>query len=569
MKNISLAARYRPQTFADVAGQSFITAVLSRAAAENRCAPAYLLSGTRGVGKTTIARIFAKALNCVNAPTAEPCNVCEQCRKITQGIHVDVNEIDGASNNSVDDARSLREHIGYAPMEGRYKVFIVDEAHMLTRHAFNALLKTLEEPPANVVFIFATTEAHKFPVTIISRCQHFIFKHLPEAGIEAHLLKVLKNENISFEDRAIKLIARRAAGSVRDGMSLLDQALAFGGESLTESSARNVLGLAGQEALGNLVECIAARDCRGVAGLARDILNQGVDIGFFLRELAGIWRVLFLLLEAGEAALPALELTEDEARHRLREAGKFTSAHVHAAWQMTLETQRQIIHSPEPGSALELLLLNLAMLPRLIPVGLLPSPVGETGAPGLQNFPQGAGCEPDPVPVSEKARAWTPTHDLPIERDFTPPAASAEIPPITRSASPEAPPSETVPAEGSFAPVVEKADSLARLSVDSFIDICAAKFSSPVLLRNVRLDIKGDEIIMSIPSTTLYEQMLGYSAELEALAAEYSKQRLKLRIVPPEREPKTEAELIAEFEQREELAPLKRIMKAKVQRVIP
>ena len=162
MKKLSLAARYRPQTFAEVAGQDMVKTVLSRAAAEDKVAAAYLLSGTRGVGKTTIARIFAKALNCEHAPTAEPCNECAQCRKITQGSHVDVAEIDGASNNSVEDARALRETIGYAPMEGRYKVFIIDEAHMLSRSAFNALLKTLEEPPARVVFIFATTEAHKF-----------------------------------------------------------------------------------------------------------------------------------------------------------------------------------------------------------------------------------------------------------------------------------------------------------------------------------------------------------------------------------------------------------------------
>ena len=164
MKHLSLAARYRPQTFAQVAGQDTVKAVLSRAAAEGRPAPAYLLSGTRGVGKTTIARIFAKALNCEHGPAPEPCNQCEQCRKITQGAHVDVAEIDGASNNSVEDVRALRENIGYAPMEGRYKIFIVDEAHMLSRNAFNALLKTLEEPPENVVFIFATTEAHKFPI---------------------------------------------------------------------------------------------------------------------------------------------------------------------------------------------------------------------------------------------------------------------------------------------------------------------------------------------------------------------------------------------------------------------
>ena len=209
--------------------------------------PAYLLSGTRGVVKTTIARIFAKALNCVHAPTGEPCNQCEQCRRITMGNHVDVVEIDGASNRGIDDARRLREAIAYAPMEGRYKVFIIDEAHMLTRESFNALLKTLEEPPPRATFILATTEAHKFPITIVSRCQHFIFKAIPEAELVAHLTRVLNKEGIPFEENAVRLLARRAAGSVRDSMSLLGQTLALGGDHLTEASTRSVLGLAGQE----------------------------------------------------------------------------------------------------------------------------------------------------------------------------------------------------------------------------------------------------------------------------------------------------------------------------------
>ena len=280
MKHLSLAAKYRPQTFAQVAGQDMVKAVLSRAAAEDRVAAAYLLSGTRGVGKTTIARIFAKALNCRHAPGPEPCNQCDQCRKITQGSHVDVTEIDGASNNSVEDARALRENIGYAPMEGRYKVFIIDEAHMLSRSAFNALLKTLEEPPARVVFIFATTEAHKFPITIVSRCQHFVFRHLGEDALVQHLSQVLNKENVPFEEGAVRLIARRAAGSVRDSMSLLDQTLALGGDNLTSAVTREVLGLAGQELFADLFDALHARDCAAVSQLCAGLFRQGVDIGF-------------------------------------------------------------------------------------------------------------------------------------------------------------------------------------------------------------------------------------------------------------------------------------------------
>ncbi|WP_035067888.1 DNA polymerase III subunit gamma/tau [Nitratidesulfovibrio termitidis] len=387
MSNAPLTARYRPQTFAEVAGQETVKAILSRAAAEDRVAPAYLFSGTRGVGKTTIARILAKALNCEKAPTGEPCNTCEQCRKVVMGNHVDVVEIDGASNRGIEDARRLREAIGYAPMEGRYKVFIIDEAHMLTREAFNALLKTLEEPPPRVTFVLATTEPHKFPVTIISRCQHFTFKRLPENELEAHLVGVLTREGQDFDPAAVRLIARRAAGSVRDSMSLLGQVLALGGDRLTVEGARGVLGLAGQELFFEVMQALASQDCVAVSAVVRDLLDKGVDIGFFLRELAATWRNLFMLRQAGEAALPALDLPEEEARQWLEWAPKFEITHIHACWQMTLEGQRRVLTSLEPAMALELLLLNLAMLPRLVSLEQLSrgggaGPAGGSGMPG-------------------------------------------------------------------------------------------------------------------------------------------------------------------------------------------
>ncbi len=368
MSHVALTARYRPQTFAQVAGQETVKAILSRAALEGKVAPAYLLSGTRGVGKTTIARIFAKALNCAHGPTGEPCNECEQCRQITQGVHVDVVEIDGASNRGIDDARRLKEAIGYAPMEGRYKVFIIDEAHMLTKEAFNALLKTLEEPPARVTFILATTESHKFPITIVSRCQHFTFTRLAESELEAHLSNILTLEAVPFDAAAVKLIAKRAAGSVRDSMSLLGQVLALGEDSLTTDAVRGVLGLAGQDAFFSLMEALATQDCLAVATIVRDLLDKGVDIGFFLRELVSTWRTLFMLRQSGEAALTLLDFSEEEGAVWLAWARRFDTSLVHACWQMTLEGQRRVLTSLEPAMALELLLLNIAMLPRLMPL---------------------------------------------------------------------------------------------------------------------------------------------------------------------------------------------------------
>ncbi|MDR2893182.1 MAG: DNA polymerase III subunit gamma/tau [Deltaproteobacteria bacterium] len=370
MSHASLTTRYRPQTFADLAGQETLKAILSRAAAEDKVAPAYLFSGTRGVGKTTIARIFAKALNCRNpvqgSSGREPCNQCELCRSITLGSSVDVVEIDGASNRGIDDVRRLKESVGYAPMESRYKIFIIDEAHMLSREAFNALLKTLEEPPARVTFIMATTEPHKFPVTIVSRCQHYVFKRLSDAELETHLKKVLAFEKQSYEDAALRLLTRRAAGSVRDGMSMLGQVLALGGQTLTEADTRAVLGLAGQELFFRLIAAIKDSDCAALSLLTREMLDQGIDLGFFLRELTSTWRNLFMLRQIGREAMPLLELPLAEAQRWAQEAEDMELAHIHACWQLTLEGQRRVLTSLEPSMALELLLFNLAMLPRLI-----------------------------------------------------------------------------------------------------------------------------------------------------------------------------------------------------------
>jgi len=439
--NASLAALYRPQTFAEVVGQDMVKSILSRAAREDRVAPAYLLSGTRGVGKTTIARIFAKALNCEHAPTGEPCNQCEACRRITQGSFVDVVEIDGASNRGIDDIRRLRDAVGYAPLEGRYKVFIIDEAHMLTKEAFNALLKTLEEPPARVTFILATTEQHKFPVTIVSRCQHFVFRQIPEATLEAHICHILDREGRPFEQEAAHLIARRAAGSVRDSMSLLGQVLALGaapGEPLTARMAREVLGLAGQEVMDRLISALASHDTAAITVLVRELLAQGADMGFFLRELGSLWRDLFLIKQAGRDAAQELDIPQSE-RDRLADiAGRFTLTYIHAAWQMTLDSQRRILTSLEPSAGLELLLLNLAMLPRLLPLEEL----GGIPASGGVAKPAAPVSTPLPAPAPA-ARVSAPVSPVPpvAQRPAVPhPAAPA---PVFR----DEPPLEDIPVD--------------------------------------------------------------------------------------------------------------------------
>ena len=424
MSTSNLTAKYRPQTFEDVAGQAAIKSILSRAAALDKIAPAYLFSGTRGVGKTTIARIFAKALNCVNAPTGEPCNECSHCKQITAGVAVDVVEIDGASNRGIDDARRLKEDIGYAPVEGRYKVFIIDEAHMLTKEAFNALLKTLEEPPPRATFIMATTEHHKFPATIISRCQHYTFKMLTQGELVAHLENIMNLEGLQFELGALQIIAKRGAGSVRDSMSLLGQALAMGEDVLKEEDVRGFLGLAGQDVFFGLMEAMHSRNLVSVGKVLRQVLDQGLDLGFFLRELTNCWRNMFLLRQAGEEALPLLGLSGEEATAWMNWAGKFEPAHIHACWQMTLDGQRKVMTSLEPALALELLLLNLTSLPELIRLESVSTSTPASSAPprpsggpgGMQGGPnsgyrQGAGGTP-----SGGQRFAPPQASQPVQR---------------------------------------------------------------------------------------------------------------------------------------------------------
>lgn len=499
MSAANLTAKYRPKTFAEVAGQDAVKAILSRAAATGRVAPAYLFSGTRGVGKTTIARIFAKALNCETAPTAEPCNQCQHCRQITAGVAPDVIEIDGASNRGIDDARRLKEDIGYAPIECRYKVFIIDEAHMLTREAFNALLKTLEEPPARVTFILATTEAHKFPATILSRCQHYAFKMLPQPAIAAHLEKILGMEAVDFEPGAVQLIARRASGSVRDGMSLLGQALAFGEARLVEADVRGFLGLAGQDVFFALMEVLHSRDLPGVVALLRQVLDQGLDLGFFLRELAGCWRNMFLLRQAGEAALPALEFSAEEARAWMDWAGRFEPAYIHACWQMTLEGQRRVLTSLEPALALELLLLNLASLPDLLDLETLASKPGSP-APNRSGGP--APSRPAPA--------------VPRPAPQAAPQGTLAAPQAAPRSAPRAAPSEDGSESGEPEPATEPEPAP---SWQGFVEFLVAKNGQAEAkipgLRQIAGTLEGRTLVLHCPTAYL----AGRLAETECLKA--------------------------------------------------
>ncbi len=305
-----------------------------------------------------MARIFAKTINCRSAPCEEPCNSCDICTEITRGISLDVLEIDGASHTGVDHVRKLIEDISLSPVKCPYRIVIIDEVHMLSRSAFNALLKTLEEPPSHVVFILATTEPHKIPDTIISRCQHFVFRKLTESEIVSHLREILEKEGISFEEEALVLLARRGGGSVRDSLSMLSQILAVGDRGITSSLVREVLGLASSETKIKLVQAISQRDVGKVISEIENLLSQGIDILYFLQEMTHLWRDMFLLKMGQEE--------KGKEKEILSLSKKFSISHIHGAWQMLLDAHSKIDKVQDPALFLELLFMNITFFPSLM-----------------------------------------------------------------------------------------------------------------------------------------------------------------------------------------------------------
>jgi len=282
MSYLVLARKWRPQKFEDVVNQKHVVLTLQNALKTNRLANAYLFAGPRGIGKTTIARILAKAINCDNGPSDNPCNDCDSCKDITEGRSLDVLEIDGASNRGIDEVRNLRESLKYAPNPGKYKIYIIDEVHMLTTEAFNALLKTLEEPPSRVMFMFATTEPHKVLATIISRCQRFDFKRISINEIIEQLKYICAQENLDIDDESLHLIARKAEGSMRDSLSLLDQAISFCGTKIVANDIIDILGVIDWDIYFNLTDFIQGNDLKGAFQLVEDIFNNGHDLVEFL-----------------------------------------------------------------------------------------------------------------------------------------------------------------------------------------------------------------------------------------------------------------------------------------------
>jgi DNA polymerase-3 subunit gamma/tau len=395
MSYLVLARKWRPQTFADIVGQEHVGQTLMNAIGSNRVAHAFLFTGVRGVGKTTAARVLAKALNCEHGPTPTPCNACGNCREITAGNAVDVLEIDGASNTGVDDVREIIENVRYQPAKSRFKIYIIDEVHMLSTSAFNALLKTLEEPPPHVKFIFATTDPHKVPHTIHSRCQRYDFKRIPVRLIADRLAVIAQNEGVTVSPRALLMMAREGEGSMRDAQSLLDQVIAFAGKTIRDEDVLAGLGLADRKLLYAAAEAILDHQ----PALALERLNElhlyGYDMRRFARDLLEHFRNLAVArLVPGVDLLP--DLPDEERSDVSRQAQKWSGEDLDRAFRLLLGVEAEVGRVPYPKLVLEMALIKLATLAPVLAAGELLDRIDdlERRLNGRPHSPGGAGPAP-------------------------------------------------------------------------------------------------------------------------------------------------------------------------------
>ena len=349
-----LARKWRPRRFADLVGQTHVARALINGLDHDRLHHAFLFTGTRGVGKTTIARILAKSLNCETGVSSQPCGVCQSCREVDEGRFVDLIEVDAASRTKVDDTRELLDNVQYAPTRGRYKVYLIDEVHMLSGHSFNALLKTLEEPPPHVKFLLATTDPQKLPVTVLSRCLQFHLKRLGPEQISAQLEKILNAEAIAFDPASLKLIARSADGSMRDALSLLDQAIAFGGGKVNEAEVREMLGSIDNSVIAAILAALADNDARGLVAAVADANDRNADPESVLNEL-----LLALHRMALQQVAPETEIDIDHAELVHDYINRIAPEDVQLFYQIGLIGRRDMTLAPDTRSGLEMTLLRM------------------------------------------------------------------------------------------------------------------------------------------------------------------------------------------------------------------
>jgi len=392
MSYLVLARKWRPQNFEQLIGQQHVTTTLRNAIKSKRIAHAYLFSGARGVGKTSAARVLAKALNCAEGPTETPCNKCPSCVEITGSRSIDVLEIDGASNRGIDEIRDLRENVKYTPTQGKYKIYIIDEVHMLTKEAFNALLKTLEEPPAHAIFIFATTEIHKVPITILSRCQRFDFRKVEVSVVVDYVKRMLEGEEVQATDDCLYLVAQKSEGSMRDAISLLDQLISYGGQKLTAEDARQVLGLVDEALFFKTVDMIRSRDQAGLLELVEQVSSGGYDLQEFALGLLAHFRKL-MVIAAGQPNIALSDVPADARENYLKQAGGIQGRDLLRMVRILVETETTMKRSSQSRLVLEAACLRLSDLDETVKIEELINGLGGDNGP-----------EPNPRPAQNSGR---------------------------------------------------------------------------------------------------------------------------------------------------------------------
>jgi DNA polymerase III subunit gamma/tau len=497
-----IARKYRPQTFSEIVGQQHVTRTLANAIGSNRVAHAYIFSGVRGVGKTTTARILAKALNCANGPTADPDNTCDSCREISAGTSLDVLEIDAASNRGIDQIRELREMVRYAPASSRYKVVILDEAHQLTDEASNALLKTLEEPPERVVFILATTQAEDLADTIKSRAQLFQFRSLTFKEIAEEIERIAREEKLQIETGAVAVLARAAEGSLRDGLSLLEQAISYSDDTVTDAQVRELLGVVAENVLDEMVEAIATQSAERALGLVHRLIGEGQNLQHFCREAIRHFRNLLVARVCG-ASSDLVAAPSDEQQRLSEQAAKFSEEDLTRFFNILLATDDDLRKKPDPRLHLELGLLKLVNAQRLAPLEEILADLRGTGNPAKSGTSSSGGT-PRAMSAAQSASATdysTATSARGMPKASAVAAPGATIPP-GRVASPVSP----APIPASPPRIIARAagDSGSGLAAAQVEAIKAAlqgqKFLWSMVEHAIRWEIEGGELHLFFPT---------------------------------------------------------------------
>ncbi|HXX21201.1 MAG TPA: DNA polymerase III subunit gamma/tau [Candidatus Acidoferrum sp.] len=501
-----IARKYRPQSFAEIVGQQHVTRTLANAIESNRVAHAYIFSGVRGVGKTTAARILAKALNCAKGPTAEPDNTCDSCREISAGSSLDVLEIDAASNRGIDQIRELREMVRYAPAASRYKIVILDEAHQLTDEASNALLKTLEEPPERVVFILATTRAEDLVETIKSRAQLFQFRSLTFPEISGQIDKIAKAENLKIDSGAVAVLARAAEGSLRDGLSLLEQAIAYAGDTITDAQVRELLGVVAESTLDELIGAIEAQSAERAFGLVHRLIADGQNLQHFCREAIRHVRNLLVARVCG-ADSELVAALEDERQRLAEQAALFSEEDLTRFFNILLATDDDLRRKPDPRLHLELGLLRMINAQRLVPLEEAISELRGDGNAAQREKPRATHAAPvsHVAPRATTAVASATSSAATAARMAPSPepseAATAATARPERAASPAPVPAS--PPRVVARAAEESSGGLASAQVDAIkAALQGQKFLWSMVEHATRWEIEGSELHLFFPSSS-------------------------------------------------------------------